>query len=66
MHVRTFYLQMDAFDKRDDSYDELIVDTVVEKFAGKTEIQNFYTDKTILITGGSGFLGLLLIEKLLR
>ncbi|XP_065216260.1 fatty acyl-CoA reductase wat-like [Planococcus citri] len=57
---------MDVFDKRDDSYDELIVDTVVEKFCGKTEIQNFYTDKTILITGGSGFLGLLLIEKLLR
>ncbi|XP_043483842.1 fatty acyl-CoA reductase wat-like [Leptopilina heterotoma] len=31
-----------------------------------TEIQQFYTDQSIFITGGTGFLGTLLIEKLLR
>lgn len=29
-------------------------------------IKEFYNDKTILITGGTGFLGKSLIEKLLR
>lgn len=57
---------MEVFDKRDDAFDELIEDKIAENLRKKTEIQNFYTDKTILITGGSGFLGLLLIEKLLR
>ncbi|XP_043477559.1 fatty acyl-CoA reductase wat-like [Leptopilina heterotoma] len=32
----------------------------------KTEIQNFYAGQSVLITGGTGFLGKLLIEKLLR
>ena len=36
-----------------------------EKFE-KSEIQNFFTDKTILITGATGFLGKCLVEKLLR
>lgn len=31
-----------------------------------SQIQNFYADSTILVTGGTGFLGRLLIEKLLR
>lgn len=31
----------------------------------KSEIQSFYKDKTIFITGGSGFMGKVLIEKLL-
>lgn len=30
-----------------------------------TEIQSFYKDKTIFITGGSGLMGKVLIEKLL-
>lgn len=31
-----------------------------------TPIQNFYNDQSILITGGTGFIGKLLIQKLLR
>ncbi|XP_030573576.1 fatty acyl-CoA reductase wat-like [Drosophila novamexicana] len=31
-----------------------------------SEMQHFYKDKTIFITGGSGFLGKVIIEKLLR
>lgn len=30
-----------------------------------TEVQEFYKGKTIFITGGSGFMGKVLIEKLL-
>ncbi|KAK5638619.1 hypothetical protein RI129_012914 [Pyrocoelia pectoralis] len=32
----------------------------------KTAIQEFYSDQTIFITGGTGFVGKVLIEKLLR
>ncbi|XP_076237680.1 putative fatty acyl-CoA reductase CG8306 [Calliopsis andreniformis] len=31
-----------------------------------SDIMNFYKDKTVFITGGTGFLGVCLIEKLLR
>ena len=31
-----------------------------------SEIQKFYSGKTIFITGSSGFMGLCLVEKLLR
>lgn len=31
-----------------------------------SDIQEFYSNTTILITGGTGFLGKLLVEKLLR
>lgn len=32
----------------------------------QSEIQEFYTNSTIFVTGATGFLGKLLIEKLLR
>lgn len=32
----------------------------------RTPIQNFYAGQSIFITGGNGFLGKILIEKLLR
>lgn len=32
----------------------------------KSEIQEFYNEKTVFVSGASGFLGKLLIEKLLR
>ena len=31
-----------------------------------TEIQRFYQQKTVFITGGTGFIGKIMIEKLLR
>ncbi|XP_011193623.2 fatty acyl-CoA reductase wat [Zeugodacus cucurbitae] len=31
-----------------------------------SDIQNFYRNKTVFVTGGTGFMGLVLIEKLLR
>ncbi|XP_017148812.1 fatty acyl-CoA reductase wat [Drosophila miranda] len=31
-----------------------------------TEIQRFYMDKTVFVTGGTGFLGKVIIEKILR
>ncbi|XP_063836655.1 fatty acyl-CoA reductase wat-like [Ostrinia nubilalis] len=34
--------------------------------AGKTDIQQFYKDQCVFLTGGTGFLGKVLIEKLLR
>ncbi|XP_051165961.1 putative fatty acyl-CoA reductase CG5065 [Leptopilina boulardi] len=37
-----------------------------DDFKPKTQIQNFYAGQSVLITGGTGFLGKLLIEKLLR
>lgn len=56
---------MEIYDRRDDPFDEanIEIDTLLSQ---KSEIQQFYENKTILITGGSGFLGILLIEKLLR
>ncbi|EDW28071.1 GL27182 [Drosophila persimilis] len=32
----------------------------------ETEVQRFYRDKTIFVTGGTGFLGKVIIEKILR
>lgn len=31
-----------------------------------SEIQSFYNDQTILLTGGTGFMGNLILEKLIR
>lgn len=33
---------------------------------GRHAIKDFYDDSTILVTGGTGFLGKVLIEKILR
>lgn len=33
---------------------------------GESEIAKFYANKTILITGATGFMGKVLVEKLLR
>lgn len=32
----------------------------------KTPIKDYYRDKVVLLTGGTGFLGQLFVEKLLR
>ena len=43
-------------------------DDLEEKYSEdiKSEIQEFYTGKTLFITGATGFMGKILIEKLLR
>lgn len=43
---------------------EIMGDTTVHQT--NSEIQKFYDGKKIFITGGTGFLGKLLVEKLLR
>ncbi|XP_053945507.1 fatty acyl-CoA reductase wat-like [Anastrepha ludens] len=37
-----------------------------QEFNVNSEIQNFYRDKSVFLTGGSGFLGKVYIEKILR
>lgn len=32
----------------------------------ESEIQNFYQNKNVFITGGTGFLGIAIVEKILR
>ena len=54
---------MEIYEERDDPFDEAFVRAETSQ---KSEIQQFYENKTVLVTGGSGFLGILLIEKLLR
>lgn len=51
---------MDFFNERDD------LDDIPEELNGESEIQIVYNGAHILITGSSGFIGILLLEKLLR
>ena len=54
---------MEIYDKRDDVFDEAVVDV---NTLPESEVLQFYENQTVFITGGSGFVGILLIEKLLR
>lgn len=42
------------------------IEVVERQFTDSISLWNFYNETTILITGGTGFVGKVLIEKLLR
>ena len=46
--------------------DEMLNMNDTDENIGNSEVTEFYEKCNVLITGGSGFLGMLLIEKLLR
>ncbi|XP_023940543.1 fatty acyl-CoA reductase wat [Bicyclus anynana] len=49
-----------------DKIDKISVDLNMNKADRLSEIQEFYSGKNVLITGATGFLGKILVEKLLR
>uniref|UniRef100_A0A8D9FAY3 Fatty acyl-CoA reductase n=1 Tax=Cacopsylla melanoneura TaxID=428564 RepID=A0A8D9FAY3_9HEMI len=51
---------MDIYDARD------FLDETKTESKEKSEIQSFYANKVIFLTGASGFVGILVLEKLLR
>ncbi|KAI5700888.1 hypothetical protein M8J75_003835 [Diaphorina citri] len=54
---------LDFYDKRDE---DALSDKLIEFEAEESEIQAFYKGKNVLMTGASGFVGTILLEKLLR
>ena len=54
----------DMLNMSEDKEELINEDSKVENRA--SEITNFFKDLNVLVTGGSGFLGKLLVEKLLR
>lgn len=57
---------MEIYDQRDAICELETERQNPDNITKKTPVQYFYKGKTIFVTGGSGFLGILLIEKLLR
>lgn len=39
---------------------------IISDSAGESEIRKYFAGKTVLITGSTGFMGMCLVEKLLR
>ena len=48
--------------------DKFTVSSDMLNYAGKIDspIKDFYKDKVVFLTGGTGFIGKLMIEKMLR
>ncbi|KAM3955185.1 fatty acyl-CoA reductase wat [Aphomia sociella] len=60
-HLDNYYAEEDVVEAKEEEKRKL-----TKGNAKKTAIQQFYTDQCVFITGGTGFLGKVLIEKLLR
>lgn len=54
---------MEFYDNREYKYESINLKEVPTE---KSQIETYYNGKTVLVTGATGFLGTLLIEKLLR
>nr|ARD71195.1 fatty acyl reductase [Spodoptera exigua] len=57
----TYYAEEDKLDAKEEEKKKL-----TKGKGPKTEIQEFYKDQCVFLTGGTGFLGKVLIEKLIR
>ncbi|CAH0602069.1 unnamed protein product [Chrysodeixis includens] len=57
----TYYAEEDKIDAKEEEKQKL-----TKGKGPKTEIQAFYKDQCLFLTGGTGFLGKVLIEKILR
>ncbi|CAH1642311.1 unnamed protein product [Spodoptera littoralis] len=57
----TYYAEEDKVDAKEEEKKKL-----TKGKGPKTEIQEFYKDQCVFLTGGTGFLGKVLIEKLIR
>lgn len=57
----TYYAEEDKMDAKEEEKQKL-----TKGKGPKTDIQQFYKDQCVFLTGGSGFLGKVLIEKLIR
>ncbi|XP_026740069.1 fatty acyl-CoA reductase wat-like [Trichoplusia ni] len=60
-HKDTYYAEEDKLDAKEEEKQKL-----TKGKGPKTEIQAFYKDQCLFLTGGTGFLGKVLIEKILR
>ncbi|XP_072948530.1 fatty acyl-CoA reductase wat-like [Epargyreus clarus] len=56
-----YYAEEDKIDAKEEEKRRLMKGN-----AAKTEIQQFYKDQSVFLTGGTGFLGKVFIEKILR
>lgn len=55
-----------CIEETDESSNKATAELLTMKSSGESEIVKFFEGCNVLVTGGSGFIGKILIEKLLR